>query len=261
MDAPKYPTWEERAGSVGGTDSARFSLGGNIIGRVPFSLSFASKMILCSLGRLLDLSGDVLDLVHADRVVGPARVEVGAGAGPGERLASKQFLRVALISLHGVSNDVVLHELRSGEIEDLDASLGGNDEPVEALREEDAVDGGVALLLGEPLAVDDVPDHDLAVARAGSQVGGVLDDVKGGNLGGVSLEGVLQGHVHVVPNLDRLVPGGGHAQAGLLGVVKAHHRHRISVHVLLDGVLALRTGVPDLDLLVETTGDNLAIVG
>lgn len=147
-----------------------------------------------------------------------------------------------------------------GQIEDLDASLGGNDEPVEALREEDAVDGGVALLLGEPLAVDDVPHHDLAVARPRCQVGRVLHDVEGGNLSSVSLEGVLECHVNVVPNLDGLVPGGGDAQAGLLGVVEAHHRHRIRVHVLLHGVLALGTRVPNLDLLVETACDDLAIV-
>jgi len=34
----------------------------------------------------------------------------------------------------------------------------------------------------------------------------------------------------------------------------------IGVLILVDGVLALRAGVPDLDLLVETTSDDLTIV-
>ena len=89
-----------------------------------------------------------------------------AGLGPGQGEAGEVLLGGGLVALHGGGGDDVLDELLLGEVEDLDAALGGDDEPVELLGEEDGVDGGVAVVLSEPLALDDVPDHDLAVAGA-----------------------------------------------------------------------------------------------
>jgi len=107
-----------------------------------------------------------VDLVDTDEVVGPAGVEVGAALGPGEGCARKRLLRVRLVLLHGGGGDVILDELLLGEVKDLDASLGGDHKPVESLGEENAVDGRVAVVLGEPLALDDIPDHDLSITRA-----------------------------------------------------------------------------------------------
>ena len=70
-----------------------------------------------------------VDLVDADVVVGPASVEVGSGLGPGEGGAAEESLGVLLVSLHGGGGDVLLDELLLGEVEDLDAGLGGDDEP------------------------------------------------------------------------------------------------------------------------------------
>ena len=172
----------------------------------------------CSLG---SASLVAVDLVDADVVVGPARVEVGSALGPGEGGAAEEFLGVRLVLLHGGGSDVVLDELLLGEVEHLDASLRGNDEPVESLGEEDAVDGRVALVLSEPLALHNIPDHNLTVAGARSEEGRVLNDVEGSDLSLVAGEGMEEGHVQVVPDLDRLIPGGGDAKSGLSSVVEA----------------------------------------
>ena len=211
----------------------------------------------CSLG---SASLVAVDLVDTDEVVGPAGVEVSAALGPGEGCAGKRLLRVRLVLLHGGGGDVILDELLLGEVKNLDASLSGDHKPVESLGEEDAVDGGVAVVLGEPLALDDIPDHDLSITRARSEEGGVLDDIKGGDLSLVTLEGVEEGHVKVVPNLDGLIPRGSDAKSGLASVVEAHNRDGISVLVLVNGELALRTGVPDLDFSVEGTSDDLSVI-
>ena len=193
-------------------------------------------------------------------VVGPARVEVGLGLGPGQGEAAEGLLGSALVVLHRGSSDLILNELLLGEVKDLDAALGGNDQPVELLGEENGVDGGVAVVLGEPLALDDIPDHDHTIAGAGGEEGGVLDDIKGGNLSLVTTEGVEKGHVEVIPNLDGLIPGGGDAKSGLLGVVESDNRDGISMVVLVDGELALGTGVPDFDVSVEGAGDDLSVI-
>ena len=174
-------------------------------------------------GSLIVTSGTIgaVDLVNTDVVVGPARVEVGSALGPGEGGAAEEFLGVRLVLLHGGGSDVVLDELLLGEVEHLDASLRGNDEPVESLGEEDAVDGRVALVLSEPLALDNIPDHNLTVAGARSEESRVLNDIESSDLSLVAGEGMEEGHVQVVPDLDRLIPGGGDAKSGLSSVVEA----------------------------------------
>ena len=201
-----------------------------------------------------------VDLVNTDVVVGPAGVKVSARLGPGEGGAAEELLGGGLVLFLGGGDDVFLDELLLGEVEDLDAGLGGNDEPVETLGEEDGVDGGVAVVLGEPLALDDVPNHDLAVTGAGGEEGGVLDDIEGRDLSLVTLAGVEEGHVEVIPDLDGLIPRGGDAESGLLGVVETDNGDGISVLVLLDGVLALGAGVPDLDVSIERASDDLSVV-
>lgn len=99
-----------------------------------------------------------------------------------------------------------MDELLFGKVEHLDASLCGDHEPVELLGEENSVNWGIAVVLGEPFALDDVPDHDLSVAGTGGQEGGVLNDIKSGDLSLVALEGVEEGHIEIVPNLDSLIP-------------------------------------------------------
>ena len=76
-------------------------------------------------------------------------------------------------------------------------------------------------MLSEPLALNNIPDHNLTVAGARSEEGRVLNDVEGSDLSLVAGEGMEEGHVQVVPDLDRLIPGGGDAKSGLSSVVEA----------------------------------------
>jgi len=76
----------------------------------------------------------------------------------------------------------------------------------------------------------------------------------------VTSEGVHEGHVQIVPHLDGLVPGGSDADSGLLSVVESDAGDSVFVLSLVNGMLAFRAGVPDLDILIEASGDNLSVV-
>ena len=73
-------------------------------------------------------------------------------------------------------------------------------------------------------------------------------------------EGVEQGHVQVVPDLDRLIPRGSNAKCGLSGVIEADHGDSVLMIVFVDGELAFRARVPDLDVSVEGSSDDLSVI-
>lgn len=178
---------------------------------------------------------------------------------PCKRCAAEALLGADFVGLHGVLFDG-LEEFLLGQVEHLDSSFGTNDEPIELLGEDNAVDGGLAVRIGEPLALDEVPYHDVSVAGSGSEVGRVVDHVEGVDLRLVASEGVHEVHVQVIPHLDGLVPRGGHADLGLRLTVVLNARHGIGVLVLVYGMLQLTASVPDLDLVVKSSGDNLPVV-
>ena len=146
------------------------------------------------------------------------------------------------------------------QIKDLDSLFGCNDEPIKLLGEEHAVYWGVAVTLSEPLSVDNVPDHDHTVAGSRCEVCRVFDNVKSGNLSLVTSEGVHEGHVQIVPHLDGLVPGGSDADGRFLSMVESDARDGILVLSLINGMFAFRASVPDLDILIESAGNNLSVV-
>mmetsp|Transcript_91770 Transcript_91770/g.137435 ORF Transcript_91770/g.137435 Transcript_91770/m.137435 type:complete len:219 (+) Transcript_91770:461-1117(+) len=63
-----------------------------------------------------------------------------------------------------------------------------------------------------------------------------------------------------VPDLDELVPARGHDEGHLSRGREDDAAHPVRVHVLVDGVLALRQGVPELDRPVPAARDDLAVV-
>lgn len=73
-------------------------------------------------------------------------------------------------------------------------------------------------------------------------------------------EGVHKLHVEVVPDLDALVPRCSDDDGGLLSMVELDAGDGISVLVLVNGVLALTLGVPNLNLLVKTASHELSII-
>ena len=223
--------------------------------------SEASSLESSSFGRA---TSDWLDLVDTNDVIAPSGEKMSSRLGPGEGLAAKEFLSVLwldvhLVWFHGIGSDL-FKNLLWWEVKDLDAVLGGDDKPVEFLGEENTVDGRSTVVLGEVLSVDDVPDHDHTIMRARCEIGRVLDNIKGGNLSLVSSESVHKGHVEVVPDLDSLVPGGSNADGWLLGVVESDTWYGVFVLVLVNGMLALGTGIPDLDVSIKTSGYDLSVI-
>jgi len=71
---------------------------------------------------------------------------------------------------------------------------------------------------------------------------------------------VKEGHVEVIPDLDGLIPRGSDAESGLASVVETDDGNGISMLVLVDGELALRAGVPDLDVSIEGSSDDLSVI-
>ena len=76
----------------------------------------------------------------------------------------------------------------------------------------------------------------------------------------MSHEGVHKLHVGVVPDLDSLIPRSGNANSGLLGVVESDTRDGIGVSVFVNSVFALGLNVPDLDLVITSTGKDLSAI-
>ena len=203
----------------------------------------------------------MLELVDTDVGIGPAGVKVVTSLVPCKGGATEVLfgLLVDVVLVDGGSGNS-LKEGTGREVKNLDASLGTDNEPVELLGEEDDVHGGLAVGGGKELSVNEIPDHDGTVTGAGGEVGGVLDHIDGVDLSLVAGEGVHEGHVEVVPDLDALIPGGGDNDGVLLSVVELDAGNGIGVLVLVDGVSAVTLGVPHLDLVVETTGHELSIV-
>ena len=76
----------------------------------------------------------------------------------------------------------------------------------------------------------------------------------------MSSESVHKSHVEVIPDLDSLVPGGSNADGWLLGVVESDKGNGVFVLVLVNGMFALGTGIPDLDVSIETSGYDLSVI-
>jgi len=218
------------------------------------------------------LHGELLDLVNTDVVVGETSIELVIGLVPCERGATNVFgLGGGLLVLGGGLGGVdlvgehggllnLLDVAGRGEVEHLDTIFSSDDDPVEFLGEKHAVDGGVILVGGEPFALNKVPDHDLTVVGAGCQVGRVVDHIDGVDLSLVANAGVHEFHVGVVPNLDGLIPRSGNADRGFMGVVEAYARDGIGMGVLVNGMLALGLDVPDLDLVITSSGEDLSVI-
>ena len=88
-----------------------------------------------------------------------------------------------------------------------------------------------------------------------------MNHIESVDLSLVASESVHKSHVEVVPDFDGLVPGSSDADGGLSSVIELNAGDGISVLVLVNGVLALGASVPDLDLVVKTTSDDLSVVG
>jgi len=115
-------------------------------------------------------------------------------------------------------------------------------------------------LLSAPFSFNNIPDHDLSVTRSRGEIARVLNNIKGCNLSSVTLEGVQESHVSVVPHLNGLIPGGSDTKSWLLGLIESYALDSISVTILFNSMFALRTGVPNLDFSILSSGNDLSVI-
>ena len=109
-------------------------------------------------------------------------------------------------------------------------------------------------------AIIKIPKHGLAVLAPAGTEGTIGAEGDGVEISGVTDVVRLQLAVGQVPNLDVLVPAAGDDD-GVLGVGREPDAaDPVAVTLVLDGVLALGQGVPQLDGLVPAGGHDLPVV-
>jgi len=153
-----------------------------------------------------------------------------------------------------------LDDLLSWQVKNLNTVVCTNDEPVEFLGEQNAVNWRVTILLSQESTVHQIPDHDHTVVGAWSKVWGTNDHVESVDLGLVTGESVHKLHVSVVPDLDGFVPWGSNTDCWFVLVVELDARDSVFMLVLVNGVLAFRTSVPDLNWLISWSSNDLSII-
>ena len=110
------------------------------------------------------------------------------------------------------------------------------------------------------LALVDVPEHGSAVLATRSDQRTVGGDSEGVDDTGMSHEVGSELAVGEIPDLDDLVPTSRNDEGLLGGRRESDARNPVVVIVLLNGVLALAQGVPELDGLVTSGRDDLSVV-
>jgi len=154
----------------------------------------------------------------------------------------------------------LLNHVLTLEIPDLDGGSSGGTEPVSVRREDQAVDS-ISMIQGvQVLAIVEVPEHGLGIlATTGTErtIRRHSDSVEITSM--ANMVG-LQLAVGQVPDLDILVPASRHDDWVLVVGREPDAGHPVLVAILLDGVLALSQGVPQLDGLVPGGRDDLSVV-
>lgn len=179
---------------------------------------------------------------------------------PCEGSAAKFLLGTSLVWSWG--NGVnILEELWAWQVENLDAFFSSNYEPIKFLREENAVYWRFTVTLSEPFALNKIPNHNVAITGAWSEVAWSMHHVEGVDLSLVAGESVHESHVHIFPDFDGLVPWCSNTNTWLFHVVELDTRDGISVLVLVNDMLALASCVPDSNWAIKTSCDDLSVIG
>ena len=144
------------------------------------------------------------------------------------------------------SSDLVL----AFKIPDLDGWASGSTQPVAVGGEAQSIDCVSVVQSVQVLAIIEIPKHGLGVLAAGCAQGTIGRHGDGVQVSGVSNVVGLELAVGQVPDLNILVPSAGHDDGVLVVRREPDTRNPLSVTLLLDGVLALGQGVPQLDGLV-----------
>jgi len=202
-------------------------------------------------------------VVNSDEVVSETSIELLAISAPGEAGSSVSVTSLSWFAflLWLVGGDVEHGLFRvTSKIEDLNSGFGGSGNPLHLWVECNLVDGGAGLELSGFLGkISQVPNLDAVFFACGGDVSTHWSNGEGVDVGFVSLEAVLDEEVGV-PDLESAVPASGGEEWSLLNWGVSDGANPVSVAVLFEGELALSNGVPELDGLVSTGGDDLSVV-
>jgi len=153
------------------------------------------------------------------------------------------------------------------QIPNLHSVLGGHTDPLELVVEQDLVDFALSINGADGfLEVCHIPEVKDFVLTSSGQVFGIGGNGNGVNLSIMRLESVSNLEVDV-PDLQAAIP----AHRGEVGVENgfglglqlgriSHLANPILMVVSFRSVLAISKGVPELNLLISTRGDNLTVI-
>lgn len=203
-----------------------------------------------------------------DQVVGETGVQLGTILVPGQAQGSVSLAALGDLLFLGQGQIGMGLVFVTHQIPDLHTVFGGHADPLEFAVEKDLVDFTVGVDGTDGfLQVSHIPEVEDLVLTTSGQVLGVGGDGDGVDLAVMGLEGVADLEVGV-PDLEASVPAdsGEVGFEGALGLgLELGRVSDLADPVLMvvgfTGVLAVGQGVPEFDVLVGTTGDDLTVVG
>lgn len=196
------------------------------------------------------------DVPDTDGVVTEAGVQGHAISGPSDGSARGERLLAFNLVREKVSNGLLVLE-----IPDADLGFGGGAEPVARGREGDLVDGFIAGEFVHVLTTREIPEAGGTVLGGGGAEGTIGGDGDGGDVASVTAEGVEAAEVSEGPDLDEVVPTARDEDGVLGGRGEADAGDPVGVGFTVEGVDAFALDVPDLELVVATTGQDVTVVG
>lgn len=199
---------------------------------------------------------------HADDTVGVTGEQSAAISRPAKGdavraiwlLSAFVFLEVRELRVQVRDNNLGL------EVPHLDTGGSSSAQPVTVRGEDQRVDDIASIQRIKALAFVQVPQHSSAVLSTGSAQRSVRGDSDGVKVTGVANEVGLQLAIAQGPYLDQFVPSARNDDRELVGRGKANARNPFGVSFIVDGVLAFTEDVPQLDVAITRTGDNLTVV-
>eukprot|EP00978_Attheya_sp_CCMP212_P014596 scaffold37301_cov47-Attheya_sp.AAC.4 len=203
------------------------------------------------------------DRVNADEAIRVSGEKGGSVGGPGEAGALGDIGGGGSILVEFISRDEGGDNNLALQIPDLDVLVRGGAEPVAVGGKDQGIDNLTSIERVETLAFIQIPKHGSSVLASGGTERTIGRDTDSVKVSGVSHEVVAKLAGGEGPDLDEAIPSSRDNERHALGRGETDTGDPLSVALALsggDGVLALSEGVPKLDGLVATGGDNLTVV-
>ena len=147
------------------------------------------------------------------------------------------------------------------QVPNLNAGLRGSAEPVLVRAKAEGVDNRSSIQRVEPLPLRQIPQQNHTVLSSASAERTIRRDRRGVDVPRVAGESGAELAIGQIPDLNGPIPGAGDNSRlqGIGGEPDAGDPIGVGV-LILNGVLALAEGVPELNRLVAGGGDDLAVI-